>query len=188
MRRGGFSSRARQPRLGILEETEIDSERRLILVRRDNVEHLILVGGKNDLIVERAFSRSAAPVAKPAQQAQIQQQISSLSQQQNYQQNIQPVNIDITPSENFVTSAKSQARVAAEVTPAPAPAPVEQKRDFGDRITEAFKNPPLKQKINECFEFDKEFAQIINGRIIKRVGISTKDTIIDFDIKNFERI
>ena len=35
----------RGQRLGISEYHEIDKSRRLVLVRRDNVEHLILIGG-----------------------------------------------------------------------------------------------------------------------------------------------
>src|SRR5262249_31909838 len=39
-------------RLGISEYYEIDKTRRLILVRRDNVEHLVLIGGSQDLVIE----------------------------------------------------------------------------------------------------------------------------------------
>ena len=39
-------------RLGISEYHEIDKTRRLVLVRRDETEHLILIGGAHDLVVE----------------------------------------------------------------------------------------------------------------------------------------
>jgi hypothetical protein len=39
-------------RLGIVEYCEIDQTRRLVLVRRDEVEHLVLIGGAQDLLVE----------------------------------------------------------------------------------------------------------------------------------------
>ena len=39
-------------RLGVVEYNEVDQTRRLILVRRDNVEHLLLIGGAHDLVVE----------------------------------------------------------------------------------------------------------------------------------------
>jgi hypothetical protein len=39
-------------RLGIVEYHEIDETRRLVLVRRDETEHLILIGGAQDLLVE----------------------------------------------------------------------------------------------------------------------------------------
>lgn len=53
------ASRQRQPRLGIVDVYELDRQRQLILLRRDNVEHLLLVGGPNDVVVERNISRSA---------------------------------------------------------------------------------------------------------------------------------
>lgn len=49
----------RQPRLGIVDIYELDRQRQLILLRRDNVEHLLLVGGPNDVVVERNVQRGA---------------------------------------------------------------------------------------------------------------------------------
>lgn len=42
----------KQRRLGVVEATSIDGRRRLLLVRRDNVEHLIMTGGPVDVLVE----------------------------------------------------------------------------------------------------------------------------------------
>jgi len=39
-------------RLGLIEYCEIDQSRRLVLIRRDNVEHLVMIGGGHDLVVE----------------------------------------------------------------------------------------------------------------------------------------
>lgn len=39
-------------RLGISEYHEIDKTRRLVLLRRDDVEHLVLIGGGQDLVIE----------------------------------------------------------------------------------------------------------------------------------------
>ncbi|MDX6807492.1 flagellar biosynthetic protein FliO, partial [Terrihabitans sp. PJ23] len=50
--------RARQPRLGVLDAFAIDARRRLVLIRRDNVEHLIMIGGPNDLVVESNIVRA----------------------------------------------------------------------------------------------------------------------------------
>lgn len=53
-------NRARQPRLGIVDIYELDRQRQLILLRRDNVEHLLLVGGPNDVVVERNVQRGGS--------------------------------------------------------------------------------------------------------------------------------
>ncbi|MFM2422310.1 MAG: hypothetical protein RL291_840 [Pseudomonadota bacterium] len=39
-------------RLGVLELTPVDGRRRLVLVRRDDVEHLIMIGGPVDVVIE----------------------------------------------------------------------------------------------------------------------------------------
>ncbi len=54
----GGSGRSRQPRLGIVDIYELDRQRQLILLRRDNTEHLLLVGGPNDVVVERNIVRT----------------------------------------------------------------------------------------------------------------------------------
>lgn len=46
------ASGGRQTRLQVLESTAVDTRRRLVLVRRDNVEHLIMIGGPTDVVIE----------------------------------------------------------------------------------------------------------------------------------------
>jgi len=40
-------------RLGVIEVTPLDSRRRLILVRRDDVEHLLVVSPTTEVVIER---------------------------------------------------------------------------------------------------------------------------------------
>jgi flagellar protein FliO/FliZ len=40
------------PRLDVIENTNVDGKRRLLLVRRDDVEHLIMTGGPVDVVIE----------------------------------------------------------------------------------------------------------------------------------------
>lgn len=66
--RGG---RNRQPRLQVLDAAAVDARRRLVLVRRDNVEHLIMIGGPTDIVVESGIGDerpylSAIPVSPDA--------------------------------------------------------------------------------------------------------------------------
>ncbi|MBE7246506.1 MAG: hypothetical protein INR63_16290 [Actinomycetospora chiangmaiensis] len=67
--RGG--SRGRQPRLGIVDVYELDRARQLILLRRDNVEHLLLVGGPNDVVVERNIQRTQRPLTEAALRSEL---------------------------------------------------------------------------------------------------------------------
>lgn len=53
----------RGQRIGISEYHELDKMRRLVLVRRDNVEHLIMIGGPQDVVIE---SRIAIPGQAPS--------------------------------------------------------------------------------------------------------------------------
>src|SRR5271154_4676568 len=53
-------SRRRQPRLAVIDAASVDGRRRLVLVRRDNVEHLLLIGGPTDVVVEPNIDRTAA--------------------------------------------------------------------------------------------------------------------------------
>lgn len=42
-------------RIDVIEQVAIDAKRKLILVRRDNVEHLLMTGGPVDIVVESAI-------------------------------------------------------------------------------------------------------------------------------------
>jgi hypothetical protein len=59
-RLGTASARGRQPRLAVIDAAAVDGRRRLILIRRDNVEHLIMIGGPTDVVVEANIVRAAA--------------------------------------------------------------------------------------------------------------------------------
>ena len=52
-------NRSRQPRIAVMDSATVDARRRLVLVRRDNIEHLILIGGPTDVVVEQNILRNA---------------------------------------------------------------------------------------------------------------------------------
>ena len=64
-RYGGAGQRGRQPRLAVIDHASVDARRRLILIRRDNVEHLLLIGGPTDVVVEPNIVR-AMPASREA--------------------------------------------------------------------------------------------------------------------------
>ena len=53
------TTRGRQSRLAVIDAAKVDERRRLILIRRDNVEHLIMVGGPTDVVVGASIVRAA---------------------------------------------------------------------------------------------------------------------------------
>src|SRR5262245_56346329 len=60
--------RTRKTRLAVMDATAVDSHRRLVLVRRDDVEHLLLIGGPTDVVVEQDI-RLHVQTRRPAHQA-----------------------------------------------------------------------------------------------------------------------
>jgi len=52
--------RARQMRLGIVDAFDLDRQRQLVIVRRDNIEHLVMIGGPNDILIESQIIRTEA--------------------------------------------------------------------------------------------------------------------------------
>lgn len=55
---GSSANRGRMPRLAVIDAAAVDGRRRLVLVRRDNVEHLLMIGGPTDVVVEPNIVRS----------------------------------------------------------------------------------------------------------------------------------
>jgi flagellar protein FliO/FliZ len=57
-RLGPNTNRGRMPRLAVIDAAAVDGRRRLVLVRRDNVEHLLMIGGPADIVVESNIVRA----------------------------------------------------------------------------------------------------------------------------------
>lgn len=75
-RRYGFGGRSngragRARRLDIVETRTVDGKRRLILLRRDDVEHLVLTGPNSEILIEKGITgptsngAGAGPAPKP---------------------------------------------------------------------------------------------------------------------------
>ena len=56
----GNTARGRQPRLAVIDAATVDGRRRLVLIRRDNIEHLLMIGGPTDVVVEPNIVRAVA--------------------------------------------------------------------------------------------------------------------------------
>jgi flagellar protein FliO/FliZ len=57
-RLGANPNRGRMPRLAVIDAAAVDGRRRLVLVRRDNIEHLLMIGGPTDVVVEANIVRA----------------------------------------------------------------------------------------------------------------------------------
>src|SRR5882672_3073067 len=58
-RLGTNTNRGRMPRLAVIDAAAVDGRRRLVLVRRDNIEHLLMIGGPSDIVIEPNIVRAA---------------------------------------------------------------------------------------------------------------------------------
>lgn len=56
------------PRLAVVDYANVDGRRRLILIRRDDTEHLIMTGGPVDVVIETGIAASEQPAASEAKQ------------------------------------------------------------------------------------------------------------------------
>jgi flagellar protein FliO/FliZ len=119
---------ARQPRLGIVDAFDLDRHRQLVLVRRDNVEHLIMIGGPNDLLIEEAIVRAQPsgverrePASAPNNQGERQPPRLPIEPSQGGQGASTAPSIDIKPDRE-----PAPAPAAPPLRPTIDPAPVEQ--------------------------------------------------------------
>ncbi len=74
--KSGTVVRARGRRLQVVDQIQLDAKRQLFIIRRDSVEHVILTGGAQDLVVESGIpvEKVAQPVRRPPMQAPLRTQ------------------------------------------------------------------------------------------------------------------
>lgn len=60
------AARNRQPRLAVIDSANVDGRRKLVIIRRDNIEHLLMIGGPTDVVVETNIVRAAAAAGREA--------------------------------------------------------------------------------------------------------------------------
>ncbi|MAS06444.1 MAG: hypothetical protein CL534_17410 [Ahrensia sp.] len=59
--------RNRKHRLAVVDATAVDGDRRIVLVRRDDVEHLVMIGGQNDFVIESNIESAPTETDKRGQ-------------------------------------------------------------------------------------------------------------------------
>lgn len=68
----GTALRPQGRRLQVVDQVQVDAKRQLLIVRRDNVEHVILTGGPQDLVIENGIpvtEKGPLPLRRPAASA-----------------------------------------------------------------------------------------------------------------------
>jgi flagellar protein FliO/FliZ len=56
---GGGDARERRPRrVAVIDAAAVDRRRSVVLIRRDNIEHLVMIGGPNDVVIESNIIRA----------------------------------------------------------------------------------------------------------------------------------
>lgn len=148
--------RNRKTRLAVMDATAVDSHRRLVLVRRDDVEHLLLIGGPTDVVVETdirmaaprrpaltaadngheaapAAQRPAAPSAPQAPRQQPPAPARTPQPTPTQQQAPRPAPVQAAPATPVMPAAASRPAVtptyAAPARPAPTPPAPQPRRD-----------------------------------------------------------
>ncbi|WP_404943761.1 flagellar biosynthetic protein FliO, partial [Rhizobium ruizarguesonis] len=117
--RGG---RNRQPRLQVLDAAAVDARRRLVLVRRDDVEHLIMIGGPSDIVIESRILPAAAEQPGGASRPQPVEQRPISVARPEMPQETPPVSPPRPPVAARVEPA-AEPSFAAPASPEPRPRP-----------------------------------------------------------------
>lgn len=113
--RGGKN---RQPRLQVLDAAAVDARRRLVLIRRDGIEHLIMIGGPTDIVIESGISDPAmAGAAAAAAPADV-----SLTAERRLEQALEPrLEPQPAPAPHLPAEARIEASLNTEPTLAEEP-------------------------------------------------------------------
>jgi flagellar protein FliO/FliZ len=140
-RLGANTNRGRMPRLAVIDAAAVDGRRRLVLVRRDNVEHLLMIGGPTDIVVEPNIVR-AIPGRDPMPQraavgpAEPQPRVAALPDAANWADDA-PRSSDIfdhhEPQMPEPPPRPARPSFADEARRPPPPAPPERRSERADR-------------------------------------------------------
>ncbi len=137
--------RGRVPRLAVSDAAIVDSKRRIVLVRRDNVEHLVMIGGVTDVVIEQNITLAQSAVTRaPVPHAQVSHPSETLDSAPRSR------TLDSTDA----PSAKPPAAAGVTATPPvarhgeKAPAPVSQGRSEPPAVKPATATPNTGQQPN----------------------------------------
>ena len=134
---GGTGARGRAPRLAVIEAGAVDGRRKLVLIRRDNTEHLIMIGGPTDIVVEANIVRGQS--TREAATSRVSSAPENLARPAPAEETAWPLQPEVTPRPARASRPASlddashwalppEPTVPAPAIPAPAPAAAAPKR------------------------------------------------------------
>lgn len=59
--KAGVAMRPQGRRVQVVEQVQVDAKRQLLVIRRDNVEHLVMTGGPQDVVIESGIPAAERP-------------------------------------------------------------------------------------------------------------------------------
>jgi flagellar protein FliO/FliZ len=92
---GGTGARGRAPRLAVIEAGAVDGRRKLVLIRRDNIEHLIMIGGPTDIVVEANIVRGQS--TRDAATSRVSSAAENLTRSAPAEETAWPLQPEVTP-------------------------------------------------------------------------------------------
>ena len=108
--------RTRQPRLGLVDAFSLDGQRQLVLIRRDNIEHLVMIGGPNDVLVESQINRAVVPAREGVQASPLLVPTTPVRR-------TEAAALPASPAAVTETPPKMAAKVPTSPAPPPSPSP-----------------------------------------------------------------
>ena len=175
--------RSKQARLAVTDAAAIDSNRRLVLLRRDDVEHLIMIGGPTDIIIENDIRKNAparaisqetrlaapAPAPAPAQQAPAPEQ------SQTPPVEAKPVAATTAPvaPATPVTPA-APPRTSAPIQPAVSSTPTAPKVEAPAKKQEPALAMPAEARVDPATATQKPSGETLNAPVSSKI-----DSLLD---------
>jgi len=145
--RNGFGGRAK--RLAVINTAAVDNKRQLVIIRRDNKEHLLMIGGPNDLVIETGIdpeetidqkvpAKRQAVIEKPAPVKATPTKAEPKPEPVMAQESAQPKSVSREPR---ITPAPKLIKSTAQETPVKEPQPnvpaINKLRELGQSSPDA---------------------------------------------------
>lgn len=119
----GSIGRGRNRRLSIVDSLPIDPRRQLVIIRRDNVEHLLMTGGPQDMVIETGIPVEPTPIRVPVRRPPV------------------PATAQKLPQPKIVVPAEKRTADGSAPT-LPVPTPGEERRIAAEQVRDAQRPVP----------------------------------------------